>query len=55
MRGSVSCHPSHPRRDLHSSGNGWEDPPSNLACIELEKVLCLHDRLKTQSALAQFR
>ncbi|RWV85565.1 hypothetical protein BHE74_00059350 [Ensete ventricosum] len=51
----VSCRPSYPRRDLHSSDNGWEDPLSDLACIKLENVLCLNVRLKTRRALTQYR
>ncbi|RZR82980.1 hypothetical protein BHM03_00009513 [Ensete ventricosum] len=49
MGGTVSHHLSCSRRDLHSIDNGREDTPSDLACVELEKVLCLNDRLKVQS------
>ncbi|RWV85347.1 hypothetical protein GW17_00052871 [Ensete ventricosum] len=52
MGAALSCHESYSRWDLYP---GWGGPPLDLACIEHEKVLCLNDRLKTLSALGQFR
>ncbi|RWW53822.1 hypothetical protein BHE74_00039642 [Ensete ventricosum] len=48
MGGTVPCYPSYPRRDLHSIDDGREGTPSDLACVELEKVLCLDDKLNTR-------
>ncbi|RWV96998.1 hypothetical protein BHE74_00030672 [Ensete ventricosum] len=39
--GTISRHPSCLRRDLHSINNRREDTPSDLTCVEFEKVLCL--------------
>ncbi|RRT63810.1 hypothetical protein B296_00007137 [Ensete ventricosum] len=46
MGGTIPCHPSYPRRDIHFIDDGREGILSDLACVELEKVLCLDDRPK---------
>ncbi|RWV83000.1 hypothetical protein GW17_00055451 [Ensete ventricosum] len=47
----LSCHTSHLRWDFHRSHIGRGGSASDLACIELKKVLCLNNGSRTQSAL----
>ncbi|RRT71279.1 hypothetical protein B296_00031873 [Ensete ventricosum] len=49
MGGTIPCHPSYPRWNLHSIDDGREDTPSDLTSIEFEKILCPVDRPKMTS------
>ncbi|RWV88109.1 hypothetical protein BHE74_00022588 [Ensete ventricosum] len=41
MGGIVPHHLGYPRGDLYPSNNGRRNPPSDLAHIKLEEILCL--------------